>query len=212
MMYIRRYSAAVLATGLLLSQGMGNAAPPGKQAHHHEIMPSGKTVPGESIYQLKTTLTDQNGKQTSLAALRGQPVLITMFYTSCEGVCPMLAVTLKSMEAALTPEERRRLRVAMVSFDPERDTPAALRKFAGLHKIDNTRWLLARAPENTVQELAAVLGIRYRAVSAGMYSHSATIVLLDGEGVIRAQTETLNDPDPQFMRTLRTALAARTAS
>jgi len=163
-------------------------------------------LPAESIYHLEAPLTDQHARQTSLGSLRGQPVLITMFYSSCQGVCPMLAFTMRRMDETLTPAQRNRLRLSMISFDPERDTPQALSEFAQLNHLDDTRWLLARAPDAKVREIAAVLNIRYRPLPNGVFSHSAVILLLDADGVIRARTETLKQLDPQFMQTLRAML------
>jgi protein SCO1/2 len=39
-----------------------------------------------SLYQSDVTLTDQNGRTFHLADLRGQPVQISMFYSSCQMV------------------------------------------------------------------------------------------------------------------------------
>jgi protein SCO1/2 len=47
-------------------------------------------LPGDSVYQLDATLTDQLGRSVKLDAAHGQPVLVSMFYTSCQFVCPML--------------------------------------------------------------------------------------------------------------------------
>ena len=110
------------------------------------------------------------------------------------------------MEAALTPTQRARLGVLMVSFDPERDTAQALKTFAKTNKVDDSRWLLTRAPENKVRELAAALGIRYRKLEGGTFSHSTVIALLDANGVIQAHTSTLSELDPDFMQKLNAAL------
>jgi protein SCO1/2 len=203
MMNVRLMSA--IASGLMLIAAAAIGAP---QEHQHEIMPSSETVPGESIYQLHADLTDQNGKHTTLAAQRGHPTLITMFYASCQSICPVLATTLQRMEGELTPAERARLRVTMISFDPERDTVQALAKFAKAHGVDGDRWRLARASGDTVRDIAAALGIRYRPLPDGTFSHSATIILLDADGVIRARTENLQQLDKPFMQTLHNLLAA----
>ncbi len=178
----------------------------GADTHQHEVIAPGTPVPGESIYQLELSLTDQNGQSTMLSALRGKPTLITLFYTSCQGVCPLLAVTLRNIEESLSAQERQGLKTVMVSFDPQRDTPQALGEFAKLHQPEGSNWLLARTAEDNVRELAAVLGIRYRPLPDGVFSHSAVIALLDADGVVRARTEMLQELDPQFMQTLRAML------
>jgi protein SCO1/2 len=167
---------------------------------------SPQPLPGESVYQLPMSLTDQNGKITMLAALRGQPVLVAMFYTSCDNVCPMIAWQMRRIEKALPEAERARLRVLMVSFDPARDTPAALRRFADAQKVDPSRWVVARAEENEVRDLAAVLGIRYRELDNGVFNHSSVITLLDADGMIRARTSDLKNVDEEFVRTVEASL------
>lgn len=196
---------AVLAHAATLAPAVCAGAP--ARAAAHAIVAPAAVIPGESLYQLDVTLATADGGTRELADLRGRPVLIAMFYTSCQGVCPLLAFTMQRMEAALTPEERARLQLVMVSFDPERDTPQALSEFARLHQLDRSRWLLARTPAPQVRELAAVLGVRYRETEDGTFSHSAVITLLDAEGRIVERTTTLNTLDPAFLQALRRALA-----
>ena len=64
-------------------------------------------LPKSSVYQLATPLVDQNGNSFLLAARRGQPMLVSMFYTSCQYTCPLLISALKHTEAKLTADERR---------------------------------------------------------------------------------------------------------
>jgi protein SCO1/2 len=113
------------------------------------------------------------------------------------------------MVAALTVAERERLRLVMVSFDPARDTPEALSEFGALHELDASRWWLARTPEPSVRELAAVLGVRYRETSGGVFSHSAVIALLDADGRIVQRTTKLDALELPFIEAVRSTLAVR---
>jgi protein SCO1/2 len=47
-------------------------------------------LPGDSVYQLDIPLTNQDERASKLADLRGTPVPIAMFYTSCKYVCPLI--------------------------------------------------------------------------------------------------------------------------
>lgn len=194
--------AIAVLTALVLAPGPHASGAGNDPQHAHEVIAPGAPIPGESIYQLKLPLTRQDGKQLSFDELRGQPMILTMFYTSCEGVCPLLAFAMRRVIVALPAEQRGRLKAVMVSFDPARDSPQALQAFAQLHDLSTPQWLLARAVESDVRNLAAVLGIRYRELPGGVYSHSAVITLVDAEGVIRAHTTNLNALDPDFMRAL----------
>ena len=166
-------------------------------------------TPGDSVYQLQLALADQSGAATTLERYRGGPVLVSMFYGSCPHVCPMLIATMQRYENNLPAASRGRLRVLMVSLDPERDTPAKLTEVAQQHHVDLARWTLARTDEASVRKLAAVLNIQYRKLPDGEFNHSTVITLLDGEGRMRKQTSALLRPDPDFEKALKAATAAR---
>lgn len=162
-------------------------------------------VPGDSLYQLSLPLTDQSGKAVSLDLYAGGPVLVTMFYGSCPHVCPMLIATAQRYERELPEAGRKRLRVLMVSLDPDRDTPAKLTEVAQRHRVDLARWTLARAGADDVRRLAAALGIQYRKLPDGEFSHATVITLLDAQGRIVKQTSGLLRPDAEFSAALEHA-------
>lgn len=166
------------------------------------------TLPGDSIYRLADAYTDQDGKDFQLADDRGQVRLVAMFYTSCRYVCPLIIDSAKGVEHALTPAERARLQVLLVSLDPARDDPAALKSVFDKRRLPAARWTLARTEAGGVRRLAAVLGIRYRPLADGEFNHTSALVLLDGEGRVLARTETLgSQPDPAFLAAVKAALA-----
>lgn len=166
-----------------------------------------QSPPPDSIYLLPMPLTDQSAKETRLDRYRGQPVLVSMFYGSCPHVCPMLISTVQRMERELTPTQRKKLRVLMVSIDPERDTPPKLAELAERHHADLSRWTFARASEPDVRKLAALLNIQYRRLPDGDYNHATVITLLDAEGRIAATTSSLLRLDADFLRQLGAATA-----
>jgi protein SCO1/2 len=163
-------------------------------------------LPGDSIYQLRPPLTDQNGQPFELATLRGDPALVSMFYSSCEMVCPMIFETIAMTVKALAPAQRDRVKVLMISFDPARDTVAVLKRTAEAHQCDR-RWTLARTGEAEARKVAAVLGVQYRRLASGEFNHSSTIEMLDAQGRIAARTGMLGTVDPAMLRALQLALA-----
>ncbi|MDK9702281.1 MAG: SCO family protein [Sulfuritalea sp.] len=62
-------------------------------------------------------------------ALRGNVLLVYFGYVNCPDVCPMSMAAGAAALNALTPEERARTKMIMVSVDPERDTPAKLKDY-----------------------------------------------------------------------------------
>jgi len=165
-------------------------------------------LPGDSIYQFHAPLTDQDDRSFDLASLRGGPVLASMFYSECQLVCPMIFETLQQTVAALTPAERAHVRVLMISFDPARDTPAALRRTAAAHGC-GAAWTLARTDADSTRRIAALLGVQYRRLPSGEFNHSASIALLDRDGRIAARSGKLGAVDANLLEALRAAAEAR---
>ena len=164
-------------------------------------------LPGDSIYQLPLPLTDSNGQTRNWRTLRGKPHLVSMFYTSCQYICPLIVESGKAVERQLTPAQQKKLGVVLISMDPARDDPAALKKVAEQRKLDTTRWTLASPPAGEVRAVAGVLGIRYRLLADGEFNHSSALILVDANGRILARTEKIGSkPDPEFVAAVRKAV------
>jgi protein SCO1 len=159
--------------------------------------------PPQSIYNLNAKLIDQSGAVQGLDMRRGHPVLVTMFYGSCPLACPMLIDTLRSLERSLTPGERARIRVVLISIDPEHDTTESLQALATARRIDLSRWTLVHTDEAKVRKIAAVLNIQYRRLPDGSYNHASVISLLTPQGEIAAQSSVLGKADERLAASLR---------
>ncbi len=169
----------------------------------HETIPAAEAAAtGDSIYLLGGTFTNQDGKRVSLEELRGKPVLISMFYATCPHACPMLISDIKRVEAAVPPEVREKLQVVLVTFDPERDTPEKMKALRDAHQVDGARWSMLTTQPSKVQELAAVLGIKYRFAKGGAINHSTVITLLDENGVIVERLDGLRQPEAPIVQKL----------
>ena len=156
-------------------------------------------LPANSVYQLSVPFTDQLGRTSKLEDWRGKPVLISMFYSSCEFVCPRIVEAVKKTEESLL-AQRAEVPVLMVSFDPLRDDTAKLNAMAEERRIDPKLWTLARTDARNVRKLAAMLGIQYRELPSGEFNHSSVIILLDGEGRVVGKTSILGEADPAFVK------------
>lgn len=125
-------------------------------------------------------LTDQNGKTFSLEQSRGQAVALYFGFTHCADICPQtLALLGKArMRAGLT---SRQVRIVMVTVDPRRDSPAALRAFFKKIGVDATGLTGTPAALKTV----------YRAYGIGVQpekndiAHSDVIFIIDPQGRTR---------------------------
>lgn len=162
-------------------------------------------LPSNSVYQLKAQMTDQSGKSFAIADRRGHPLLVGMFYTSCQFVCPMLVDALRDTESKLSAQEREKISVLLVTIDPTRDTVTVLQRTAAERGLDPAHWTMARTDEKTTRKLAAVLGVQYRALPNGDFNHSTDLILLDSDGRVAARTSQLGSADQKFVKQVKTA-------
>ncbi len=162
-------------------------------------------VPGDSVYRLQAPLIDQNGAKTDWSDTQNGPRIVSMFYSNCDYVCPMLFEAIKQLETKLPEEQRKHLSIGLVSLDPERDTPKALKRAAAQRGVDETRWHLYQASVTDVRKIAAVLGVQYRQLSGGDFNHSTLLILLDAQGRVLARSEQISKLDPSFVEAVKKA-------
>lgn len=159
-----------------------------------------------SIYQLDARWTDDSGRPFKLAELRGRPVVMAMFFTSCGYACPRIVSDMTQVRATLPAAVRDRARFVLVSFDDERDTVAALHTYREAHQLESAGWVMLRGAPGDIRELAAVLGVKYQKDAVGLFRHSNLITILNAEGEIVHQREGL---DGGLAEAARAVVAAR---
>lgn len=161
-------------------------APAAPLAGQHTSVPA-HTLPDRSLYRLTGRWTSHLGRDVDLATLRGNPAVIAMVYTSCTMTCPLITREMLAVQRALPPDVASRVRFVLASFDPARDSVAALRRHAETMRLDE-RWLVLRAPPVESRQLAVLLGVTYRQLPNGDFDHSNIISVLDADGVLSFQS------------------------
>jgi protein SCO1/2 len=166
---------------------------------------------GGSLYQIAGSWTDQNGRPFALSSLRGSPVLLVLFYGTCDSVCPTVVRDAKKVEALLPEADRRRTRFVLVTIDPQVDTPEHLLAYARQHDLDRSRWTLLNGPPEQVRVLANAIGFKYRPTGTGQYSHTIRLTVLDREGNVAEEADGLERPLEPIAARLSALLAAAPA-
>ena len=149
-------------------------------------LPAGAPLSARSLYQLDATWTNDAGEPVKLASLRRQPVVVAMFFASCEYACPVLVSDLQRLRAALPKAVREQTRFVLVSFDTVRDTTAVLAAYRAKRSLD-AGWMLLRGDATDVQDLAMLLGVNYKQDARGQFAHSNLITVLNPAGEIAHQ-------------------------
>lgn len=124
---------------------------------------------------------------------KGDISLISFIFTNCPDVCPTITANMSNIQREL--EDTSGIRFIEITFDPERDTPSALKDYKETYRLDEQFSLLTGDPE-TVGTLLSRLDIFAEKTYADSldqdsteYSmrHSNILYLMDEQGRIRAE-------------------------
>lgn len=160
-------------------------APLAAASRDSEALSASQAVIGRTVPDL--TFTGTRGERISLTAFRGKPLLLTLIYTGCADVCPTVIETLRpAIAAAQEALGAESFNVLTVGFDSRNDTPDRLRSFARQHGDDDPRWTFAAGDIQTIGALSDAVGFIFEA-SAGGFSHTAQVTVLDRQGQVYAQ-------------------------
>lgn len=120
--------------------------------------------------------------------LRGKVLLIYFGYTHCPDICPASMAAGAQAMNALTPEERAKTQLIMVSVDPERDTPAILKDYAAFFHPSMIGVTGSGAEIETIAKSFGAGYIRQPPDTSGNYAvdHSANTYLVGPDGKLAA--------------------------
>lgn len=140
---------------------------------------------GQSLPPL--TFIDTEGKKIELASLQGKPLLVSLIYTGCTDVCPLIIENLRpAIEAAQAALGEDSFTTITIGFNTKRDTPDRMRSFARERGIDLPNWLFLSGKQRAVEQLAEAIGFTI-VPSAGGFDHTAQVSVIDPEGKIYQQ-------------------------
>lgn len=137
------------------------------------------------------------GKPLQLNELLGDKlVLLGFIYTRCSDIngCPLASYVMKKVQdgVALDDTLNSQVRLISLSFDPESDTPDALRDYARHFRRQGSDWqFLTTASEVTLQPILESYGqVRQKSFDengdyTGSMSHILRVFLVDRQGRIR---------------------------
>lgn len=144
---------------------------------------------------LEFKLTNQDARVVSATDFRGRVVLLYFGYTQCPDVCPTTLAMLEQALRMLGPEAAK-VRVLLVSVDPQRDTPGVLKRyvsnfgaqFIGLSGDDTAL--------NALTRRYRVAYYREKPDPQGYYAvdHSSAVFVFDQNGAARLLAEATAGP------------------
>jgi protein SCO1/2 len=95
-------------------------------------------------------LTSQDGQPMALAAFRGKVVAVTLLYTGCPDICPLLTEKMAQVRDELGTNFGAKIVFVSITLDPEHDTTEVLKQYAQLFERSRRMGLPDRTAEAIV--------------------------------------------------------------
>jgi len=119
-------------------------------------------------------LRDQDGATASLHQYRGQPVILTFMYSTCQNTCPIMADQIRGAMNDLGYD----VPALAVSVDPRNDTPLNAKRFLLKHAlVGRMRFMLGSRAQ--LAPIWKAYGIQPQ---GSKFDHSAYVLLIDKRG------------------------------
>jgi len=157
---------------------------------------------------LGTTIANQmfrdvRGQSFELTSLRGKPLVISMIYTSCHHVCPMITKNLgAAIDIAHEALGEDSFNVVTVGFDWAVDTPDRMRLYAKERSIDVPGWHFLSGDDVSISALSRDLGFQFYPSAKG-FDHLTQTTIVDASGAVYRQIYGVEIEPTSFVEPLK---------
>ena len=144
-------------------------------------------------------LTDQNGREVTMAITGGKVSIVNFIFTRCLGVCPKTSAQMSRVQDLFLDNSN----VVLVSYsvDPGHDRPAVLRDYAATYGAKPGKWFFLTGDKKAIYSLVRE-GYKLPIADTGeqtqsledQFIHSERLVLVDKDRHIRGY---YNGTDPE---------------
>ena len=140
------------------------------------LLPKSRSLP-------ELSLTNQDGQAVAVDQMKDQWSLLFFGYTFCPDICPATLAQLRQLQGQLPAETLAKLRIVLVTVDPNRDTPEQLKKY--LDYFD-AGFIGLTGEQATLQKLANGVSIPYIPADTSKENytvdHSGNLVIIGPDG------------------------------
>jgi len=168
------------------------------------------TSPRKRHPLLDYKFTNELNQAVRLSDFHGQALAITFFFTRCPipEYCPRLSKNFQEASRKLSalPNAPTNWHFLSVTFDPENDTPAALKGYAETYNYDSTHWSFLTGPTNEISELARLSDLKFQRDGA-LFNHDFRTQIIDAAGRLQMVFPVGGDLSDAIVRELLKAAA-----
>lgn len=139
---------------------------------------------GETVLNAPDTgLVNQFGEPVSFESLPTKPIFVGFIYTRCPDaqMCPLITQKMQRVQRQLKKDS---VEFVSVTFDPEYDTPAVLKKYGDQRSVDYQNWDFWTGDPRVVNQLVEHFGIHTKKAEDQIV-HNLRIYLIDSSRTVR---------------------------
>lgn len=150
----------------------------------------------QDITRTQNTFLNQDSVKVQFPKIiKDKITLFAMVYTHCPDICPMTIHNMQLIERRLPDVLKNKVKFVIISFDPNRDTPNVLKKFAEIREISFDNWNLLSGDNQNTKEVMLKFDIKAFPADSSYddngelsYSmiHTDRISLIDQDGKLRS--------------------------
>ncbi|MCZ2299850.1 MAG: SCO family protein [Chitinophagales bacterium] len=144
-------------------------------------------------------LVNQLGDTVELYDIKGKPIVIDLFFTSCGSICPQLTKSMKKLQQSFAKggNTREKIDSSVVQFislsiDPERDSVPVLKHYADAYGVNPDNWWLLTGNRDSIYDYIfneLKIDKLEKVPISPEFPHTGRFVLLDKNYVVRGRLE-----------------------
>lgn len=163
-----------------LGLSVANAATDKNLSETRIALDKSQAALGNTLSSLE--FTDRRNQKINLVDLMDKPLIISLIYTGCIDVCPMISEHLAdAIEVAKDAVGEDAFRVVSIGFDAQNDTPERMRMYAAERGLNVRGWDFLSANADTIDQLSRDLGFTFNPSPQG-YDHMTQTSVIDTDG------------------------------
>ena len=126
--------------------------------------------------------------------IKDKIIVMGFIYTHCPDICPMTTHNMVLTEERLIEEGIDDVLFVALSFDPERDSPEVLRKFAEIRDIKIDNWIFLTGDKTTTEDLLRRFDVKAIPTDSTFFEdgtnsysimHTDRISLINNKGILK---------------------------
>lgn len=131
-------------------------------------------------------LINQENEPVVLDSLIGKPIVMSFIFTRCPlpNMCPLIMQKVVKVQEELNKDCKDKVFFALITFDPEYDTPEVLKKYGENYGVDYDNLIYLTGKKDDIDKALDHFRVYAKEEAPGQISHTMETMVMDEKGVI----------------------------